>query len=74
MSYKDGGLDFNRYVVFERVERFGEGAIKPAKGVYFCLNCNGSDPHALNALRLYSDSVKDENPQLSKDIKDFLRD
>jgi len=72
MPFNEGGLDFNRYRVFKQLPQYGEGAIAPAKGVWFCLNCNGSDVHALKALKVYGESVKNENPKLSEDIENFV--
>ena len=41
------------------------------EGEYFVL-FPGKDPHALAALRSYADSVKDENPGLSRDLTVWL--
>jgi hypothetical protein len=72
MGFKDGGLDWYRFKVFKQLTQYGEGAIAPAKGIFFCLNCNGTDPHALKALKAYGESVSQENPELAKDIENFV--
>ena len=67
MSYLNGGLDWTRYSVFERIPEYGPGAIKPTNGLCFVLK-PFLDPHAKVAFRAYAESVKDENPQLADDI------
>lgn len=39
---------------------------------YFVLRAD-KDPHARKVLRVYAESIKDENPILSKDIFEMLR-
>lgn len=66
MPYIEGGLNFKRYAVFKR------GSHEERVGTWFCLNCDGSDPHALEALKSYADSVKKENPNLCEEIYTYL--
>ena len=72
-SYRDGGLDLRRYVIFESaVEKYGEGSLIPIKGAFFVLDIGGSDKHALKALAVYAESVASENQELSSDLIEFL--
>ncbi len=59
-SYKDGGLDWRRYEIFEDGERLN--------GYYFILE-PFKDFHAKVALLIYADSVEEENPKLADDIR-----
>lgn len=60
-------LDFQKYVVFRRLEHWGEGAIAPLKGNYFILNVF-YDPHARKAFKTYAESIRKENPKLSEEM------
>ena len=70
---KEGGLDWNRFVIFKRLEHYGEGAIAPVKGNYFILNVF-YDPHARVAFKAYAESVAQENPKLSEDMLAAIAD
>jgi hypothetical protein len=39
---------------------------------YMVLDGSGADPHALKALRVYADSVRQENPVLADQLHDML--
>lgn len=63
MPYADGGFE-PRYIV-----RRADGASIRVEARYMVLNYDGSDPHAVLALRVYAASVRAENPQLAHDIE-----
>lgn len=71
MSLGERSLDFKRYVIFRRLEHYGEGVICPVKGNYFVLNVF-YDPHAKVAFRAYAESVKKENPKLSQEMLEAI--
>jgi len=35
---------------------------------YMVLDGSGADPHAVKAIRVYAESVRDENPDLANDL------
>jgi hypothetical protein len=73
MPYRNCELNWNKYIIFEKIIKFGEGAIKPvSKQRRFILNVN-TDPHAHRALWTYACSVIKDNPQLSNDIFNFIK-
>ena len=66
--------------------RFAEGGVterfsvvrldgKPtrAEARYFVLDYSGADPHAVEALKLYADSVESENSALAQVIREALK-
>lgn len=65
--------------------RFGSGGFSPRFTVtrtdgkpcrpgarYMVLDGSGADPHAAKALRVYADSVREENPELAADLDRML--
>ena len=68
MSHSTGGLE-ERYIVVKKDNR----PVDPAAR-YIVLNYNGTDPHAVAALRAYADSVEPENPALASDIRSAISD
>lgn len=68
MAYTQGGFE-PRYIVCR-----ADGNPIRSSARYMVMNYDGSDPHAVLALRVYAASVKSENPQLAQDIERNLVD
>lgn len=66
-GYKQGGLE-ERF----KIVRADGKPIPETRRYCLVLDFSGSDPHAIFAARAYADSVREENPQLSKDIVEAL--
>ena len=49
-----------------------DGKPIPTGRRYIVSDYSGADPHAVNALRVYADSIEAENPQMAADIRDAL--
>lgn len=54
-----------------RVEK-ADGRVIDDGAKYFVLRID-TDPHARVALKAYAESVSTENPELSKDLEDWLK-
>lgn len=66
-NYKNGGLD-NKYIITKK----NGNPIDP-EAVYFVLRLD-KDPHALNAISSYIDSVMDDNPRLALGLMNLIND
>ena len=60
-NYKNGGLD-NKYIITKK-----DGRPTDPNAVYFVLRLD-KDPHALNAINTYLNSVRKDNPELARDL------
>ena len=69
--YQEGGLEWDRYIIFRRKGNPGE-LVRVPKGHRLVLDCD-ADHHARVALAAYGDSVKADNANLAKDIQEFLK-
>jgi hypothetical protein len=61
-SYKQGGFDFNKYII----TKSNGNPIDP-EALYFVLRYD-RDPHARVALAAYAQSVRTDNPQLADEL------
>ena len=66
-NYKNGGLD-NKYIITKK-----DGRPTDPNAVYFALRLD-KDPHALNAIESYIDSVVEDNMALAFDLRKLVED
>ena len=64
-NYKHGGYD-KKYIVTKR-----NGHLIDPEATYFVLRLD-KDPHALEAMETYIDSVFEDNPQLAKELSELV--
>ena len=67
MPYTRGGYDNSRYKILDK-----NGKHVNADTNWFSLCLDGTDPHALEAIMTYADSVTIENPELAQDLWDMV--
>jgi len=65
-TYKQGGLMVNKYKISK-----SNGEDVDPNAWYFVLRVD-KDPHAQVAAKAYAESVKEENPTLSKELLDAI--
>ena len=65
-GYLRGGFE-PRFIV-----RRADGLPIDAARKYIVLDYGGSDPHAIEALKIYAARVRNENPNFADDLERFL--